>query len=153
MDALPAHLVTPFNGPIPPSNLLNKIARGVSQNKGPSDWPHSIRATRVKLLELARSRAKEDALLKQQRHIIKEEIEIDDDSHYSYFHEGEEKTFGDIGISSHRPLYRQSSMDFIKPSVTEIRENRNIARSVSAYPVRPLFFNHQPGTRISLTLL
>ena len=140
MDALPAHLVTPFNGPIPPSNLLDKIARGVSQAKGSSDWPHSIRATRVKLLELARSRAKEDALLKQQRHVIKEEVEIEDDSHYSYFHEGEEKTFGDIGIPPRRPLYRQSSMDFIKPSVTEIRENTNIARSVSAYPVRPPIF-------------
>ena len=140
MDALPAHLVTPFNGPIPPSNLLDKIARGVSQAKGPCDWPHSIRATRVKLLELARSRAKEDALLKQQRHVIKEEVEIDDDSHYSYFHEGEEKTFGDVGIPPRRPLYRQSSMDFIKPSVTEIRENTNIARSVSVYPVRPPIF-------------
>ena len=137
MDALPAHLVTPFHGPIPPSNLLDKIARGVSQAKGPSDWPHSIRATRVKLLELARSRAKEDALLKQQRHVIREEVEIDDGSHYSYFHEGEEKAFGDIGITPRRPLYRQSSMDFIKPSVTEIRENTNIARSVSAYPIRP----------------
>ena len=130
MDALPAHLVTPFNGPIPPSNLLDKIARGVSQAKGPSEWPHSIRATRVKLLELARSRAKEEALLKQQRQVIKEEVEIDDGSHYSYFHEGEEKAFGDIGIAPRRPLYRQSSMDFIKPSVTEIRENTNIARSV-----------------------
>ena len=102
---------------------------------------------------ISSQQGKEDTLLKQQRHVIKEETEIDDDSHYSYFYEGEEKAFGDIGISSHRPLYRQSSMDFIKPSVTEIRENRNIARSVSAYPVRPLFFNHPPGTRISLTLL
>ena len=101
--------------------------------------PHSIRATRVKLLELARSRAKEDALLKQQRHVIKEEVEIDDGPHYSYFH-GEEKAFGDMGIPSRRPLYRQSSMDFIKPSVTEIRENTNIARSVSPYTIRPLFF-------------
>ena len=149
MDALPAHLVTPFNGPIPPSNLLDKIARGVSQAKGPSDWPHSIRATRVKLLELARSRAKEDALLKQQRHVIKEEVEIDDGSHYSYFHEGEEKAFGDIGITPRRPLYRQSSMDFIKPSVTEIRENTNIARSVSAeHPylliIPPIRGSHSP---------
>jgi transcription factor SPN1 len=147
LDALPAHLVTPFNGPIPPSNLLDKIARGVSQAKGPSDWPHSIRATRVKLLELARSRAKEDALLKQQRHVIKEEVEIDDGSHYSYFHEGEERSFGDMGITPRRPLYRQSSMDFIKPSVTEIRENTNIARSVSVYLIRPLILYPIRGSR------
>jgi transcription factor SPN1 len=123
LDALPAHLLTPFHGPIPPSNLLDKIARGVSQAKGPADWPHSVGATRAKLLELARTRAKEDALLKQQRHVIKEEVEIEDGSHYSY--EGQERLFGDI---SRRPLYRQSSMDFIKPSVTEIKENTNIAR-------------------------
>ncbi|KAK0450260.1 hypothetical protein EV421DRAFT_1991212 [Armillaria borealis] len=58
LDALPSHLVTPFNGPIPPSNLLDKIARGVAQAKGPNDWPFSLRATRVKLIEIARSRAK-----------------------------------------------------------------------------------------------
>ena len=133
MDALPAHLVTPFHGPIPPSNLLDKIARGVSQAKGPSDWPHSIRATRVKLLELARSRAKEDAVPKHQPHVIKEEVEIEDGSHYSYFHQGEEKPLGDL---PHRPLYRQSSMGFIKPTVKEIRENTNIARWVSDYPNR-----------------
>ena len=80
---------------------------------------------------ISSQQGKEDTLLKQQRHVIKEETEVDDDSLYSYFYEGEEKAFGDIGISSHRPLYRQSSMDFIKPSVTEIRENTNIARSVS----------------------
>ncbi|KAI9574010.1 hypothetical protein HD554DRAFT_579258 [Boletus coccyginus] len=60
LDALPAHLITPFNGFIPPSNLLDKIARGVSAAKGPNDWPHSIRATRIKLLELARSMAQEE---------------------------------------------------------------------------------------------
>ena len=126
MDALPAHLVTPFNGPIPPSNLLDKIARGVSQAKGPADWPHSIRATRVKLLELARAHAKEEALAEQRRQIIREEVEIDDGSNYSYFHDGEEKPVG----GPRRPLYRQSSMDFIKPTPADIKDNASIARSV-----------------------
>ncbi|KDR79000.1 hypothetical protein GALMADRAFT_224250 [Galerina marginata CBS 339.88] len=126
LDALPAHLVTPFNGPVPPSNLLDKIARGVSQAKGPAEWLHSIRATRVKLLELARSRAKEEALAERQRQVIAEEVEIDDGSHhsnYSYFHDGEEKP-----VAPRRPLYRQSSMDFIKPSPADIKDNANIAR-------------------------
>ncbi|KAF8150662.1 hypothetical protein B0H34DRAFT_678454 [Crassisporium funariophilum] len=128
LDALPAHLVTPFNGPIPPSNLLDKIARGVSQAKGPADWPHSIRATRAKLIELSRGKAKEDALAEQRRRVIKEEVEIDDGSHYSYFHEGEHKPLGGVGIGARRPLYRQSSMDFIKPSPDEIKDNTNIAK-------------------------
>jgi transcription factor SPN1 len=58
LDALPAHLLTPFVGPVPPSNLLDKIARGVAQAKGTEEWPHSVRATRVKLMELARTRGK-----------------------------------------------------------------------------------------------
>ena len=126
MDALPAHLVTPFHGPIPPSNLLDKIARGVSQAKGPADWPHSIRATRVKLLELARAHAKEETLAQQRRQTIREEVEIDDGSNYSYFHDGEEKPVG----GTRRPLYRQSSMDFIKPTPADIRDNASIARLV-----------------------
>ncbi|KAF8954019.1 hypothetical protein BDZ97DRAFT_1869225 [Flammula alnicola] len=128
LDALPAHLVTPFNGPIPPSNLLDKIARGVSQAKGPADWPHSIRATRVKLLELARARAKDDALAEQRRQVIAEEVEIDDGSNYSYFHDGEEKPLRNAGIGPRRPLYRQSSMDFIKPGPADLKDNPNIAR-------------------------
>ena len=53
MDALPSHLLTPFNGPVPPSNLLDKIAKGVMHAKGPAEWPHSLRATRAKIVELA----------------------------------------------------------------------------------------------------
>lgn len=55
LNALPAHLTTPYNGAIPPSNLLDKIARGVAEKKG-ADWPHSLRATRVKLIEICRAR-------------------------------------------------------------------------------------------------
>ena len=57
LDALPSHLLTPFIGSIPPSNLLDKIARGVAEAKG-TDWPHSMRATRAKIVELARMRAR-----------------------------------------------------------------------------------------------
>lgn len=62
LDALPAHLLTPFNGLVPPSNLLDKLARGIAAAKGPNDWPHTVRATRVRLLELARVKAQEETL-------------------------------------------------------------------------------------------
>ncbi|KAJ7707578.1 hypothetical protein B0H17DRAFT_1156184 [Mycena rosella] len=117
LDALPPHLMTPFNGPIPPSNLLDKIARGVTQAKG-EDWPHSLRATRVKLIELARTIAEEDS---KPRKTIPEENDMDC-SDYPYFAEGDvlhQTTnigIGNIGLGPRRPLYRQSSMDFLNTS-------------------------------------
>ncbi|KAF9000684.1 hypothetical protein BDQ17DRAFT_1391226 [Cyathus striatus] len=132
LDALPAHLVTPFNGPIPPSNLLDKIARGVSEAKGPLDWPHSIRATRVKLIELSRLKAKEEALLEQQRRVIAEESEMDVDvgSSYSYFHDGTARpvTLKTVGVGARRPLYRQSSMDFMNAIGADVKNNKNITK-------------------------
>ncbi|KAF7773355.1 hypothetical protein Agabi119p4_5522 [Agaricus bisporus var. burnettii] len=126
LDALPAHLVTPFNGPIPPSNLLDKIARGVSQAKGPVDWPHSLRATRVKLIELSRHRAKEQAAARQQREAIAEEMEYasEMETNYIYNENGAEKP---VGVK--KPLYRQSSMDFMLNAVgTDIQNNENLTR-------------------------
>jgi transcription factor SPN1 len=86
---------------------LDKIARGVSDAKGPIDWPHSIRATRVKLIELSRVRAKEQA----QQAVAQES---DDDPFYT----GQ-------NYALHRPLYRQSSMDFLKSA--DLKENDGIA--------------------------
>ncbi|KAF7374777.1 hypothetical protein MSAN_00363200 [Mycena sanguinolenta] len=118
----PPHLMTPFNGPIPPSNLLDKIARGVTQAKG-EDWPHSLRATRVKLIELARTIAEEDS---KPRKTIPEESAMDYSE--SYFAEGDvlQQTTNigigktglglGLGLGSRRPLYRQSSMDFLETS-------------------------------------
>ncbi|KAJ7761908.1 hypothetical protein DFH07DRAFT_771228 [Mycena maculata] len=119
LDALPPHLMTPFNGPIPPSNLLDKIARGVTQAKG-EDWPHSLRATRVKLIELARKIAEEDS---KPRKTIPEENDMDC-SDYPYFAEGDvlQQTTNigigktGLGLGPRRPLYRQSSMDFLNNS-------------------------------------
>ncbi|KAJ7261832.1 hypothetical protein B0H12DRAFT_1069432 [Mycena haematopus] len=120
LDALPPHLMTPFNGPIPPSNLLDKIARGVTQAKG-EDWPHSLRATRVKLIELARTIAEEDS---KPRKTIPEESAMDYTD--SYFAPGDVlqqttnigigKTGLGLGFGPRRPLYRQSSMDFLDTS-------------------------------------
>ncbi|CAK5269454.1 unnamed protein product [Mycena citricolor] len=126
LDALPPHLMTPFNGPIPPSNLLDKIARGVSQAKG-EDWPHSLRATRVKLIELARTIAEEDS---KPRKSIPEEP-ASEVAHGS-FPQGDvlqpTTNIGkeDRGSGSRRPLYRQSSMDFLNAS--DVQDNDSIGR-------------------------
>lgn len=132
LDALPAHLITPFNGSVPPSNLLDKIARGISAAKGPNDWAHSIRATRIKLLELARRKGQEE-----RRNVIVEE----DGAPW-----GEVAYQGDVcrartpdpaevlqprtntPIHTRRPLYRQSSMDFMNPD--QLDRNETIARYV-----------------------
>jgi hypothetical protein len=120
LDALPAHLLTPFNGSVPPSNLLDKIARGVANAKGPIDWPHSIRATRVKLMELARLRAKESAPIENRR---RHRIPHEDD----YPYPGGEVLQQSTNTLSRRPLYRQSSMDFLNTAKVD---NDNIARFV-----------------------
>ncbi|KAJ8495041.1 hypothetical protein ONZ45_g13020 [Pleurotus djamor] len=114
LDALPSHLITPFNGPVPPSNLLDKIARGVVQAKGPVQWPHSVRATRAKLLEVARARAKEEALRLDDHRVIAEESDRD----YDVAMPSSEWAEVDVlqsttNLQRKRPLYRQSSMDFI----------------------------------------
>ena len=127
LDALPAHLLTPFNGVVPPSNLLDKIARGVASAKGPVDWPHSIRATRVKLMELARIRARDPAQDQNRRIIIEE-----DDDAYS---PGEvlQQTTNTVPT---RPLYRRSSMDFMNSAKIDLHNNEHIARYVLAVSAR-----------------
>ncbi|EMD34025.1 hypothetical protein CERSUDRAFT_117538 [Gelatoporia subvermispora B] len=118
LDALPAHLLTPFNGPVPPSNLLDKIARNVSQTKGPLEWPHSVRATRAKIVDLARIRAKEVAANGTDSDTIAEE---------------EYSDRGDVlrqttNTGPRRPLYRQSSMDFMQTAKQDLKDNESISR-------------------------
>ncbi|KAI8969498.1 hypothetical protein BD414DRAFT_525812 [Trametes punicea] len=113
LDALPAHLLTPFNGPVPPSNLLDKIARGVISAKGPVEWPHSLRATRAKIIELARLRATEDT----SSDTIAEEEPSEKDVLQQTTNTGPK-----------RPLYRQSSMDFMQPSKLDPADSITIAR-------------------------
>ncbi|KAJ3893213.1 hypothetical protein GG344DRAFT_87304 [Lentinula edodes] len=114
LDALPSHLVTPFNGPIPPSNLLDKIARGVANAKGPAEWPHSLRATRVKLIEIARQRAKEDPPRGPKSVVTDENDDI------SWLSRKRSR------VIPRRPLYRQSSMDFVNPG--DRKNGDNITR-------------------------
>ncbi|OSD06632.1 hypothetical protein PYCCODRAFT_1360420 [Trametes coccinea BRFM310] len=113
LDALPSHLLTPFNGPVPPSNLLDKIARGVISAKDPVEWPHSLRATRAKIVELARLRASED----MSSDTIAEEDSSDKDVLQQTTNTGPK-----------RPLYRQSSMDFMQSSKLDPEDSSAIAR-------------------------
>ncbi|KAG1766845.1 hypothetical protein EV702DRAFT_1203976 [Suillus placidus] len=131
LDALPSHLITPFNGSIPPPNLLDKIARGITAAKGPNDWPHSVTATRAKLLDLARARAMEE----RSKSIINEDV---------IFLSGNVHRPGDLSKRAERndtspdvlqpttnthkrhPLYRQSSMDFMTDAKAD--HNESIAR-------------------------
>ncbi|KAF9061337.1 hypothetical protein BDP27DRAFT_363857 [Rhodocollybia butyracea] len=126
LDSLPSHLVTPFNGPIPPSNLLDKIARGVANAKGPVEWPHSLRATRVKLIEIARQRAKEDSS-RTSRFVVPDENDIACYSGDSDVNVG--LTRKSSRVISRRPLYRQSSMDFMN---TDDRKNGDNITRLSA---------------------
>ncbi|EIN09707.1 hypothetical protein PUNSTDRAFT_143172 [Punctularia strigosozonata HHB-11173 SS5] len=111
LDALPAHILTPFNGSVPPANLLDKVARGVAQAKGPEQWPHSVRATRAKLLELAKSRAKEE----RQKLVLREEEEhpLRTGSPMDVLRQSTNTPDRPAGRSK-LPLYRQSSMDFMQ---------------------------------------
>ncbi|RPD60139.1 hypothetical protein L226DRAFT_545760 [Lentinus tigrinus ALCF2SS1-7] len=113
LDALPSHLLTPFNGPVPPSATLDKIAKGIIHAKGPAEWPHSLRATRAKIIELARLRVKDDTA----SDTIAEEESTDPD----VSQQTTNKRFK-------RPLYRQSSMDFMQPTKLDPAENETIAR-------------------------
>lgn len=132
LDALPAHLITPFNGSVPPPNLLDKIARGISAAKGPNDWSHSIRATRIKLLDLARCKAQEE----RRRAFVEEdgaplgEVACQGDACRAKTPDPAEvfQPRTNTPIHTRRPLYRQSSMDFMNPD--QLDRNESIARYV-----------------------
>ena len=98
---------------MPPSATLDKIAKGIIQAKGPAEWPHSLRATRAKIIELARLRVKDDTA----SDTIAEEESTDPD----VLQQSNPKRFK-------RPLYRQSSMDFMQPTKLDPAENETIAR-------------------------
>ncbi|KAF8501629.1 hypothetical protein F5888DRAFT_1251581 [Russula emetica] len=121
LDALPAHVLTPFIGPVPPSNLLDKIARNVAQAKGPSDWPYSLRSTRAKLVELCRVRAKEVSAEQKRYNTIEEE---DMDQDLEQFREVLKRT-----TNIKRPLYRQNSMDFMQSAKLELRGTDAFSRT------------------------
>ncbi|KIY44146.1 hypothetical protein FISHEDRAFT_62337 [Fistulina hepatica ATCC 64428] len=139
IDALPQHVLTPF-GPVPPAQILDKLARRVAAAKGPEDWPHSVRATRVKLMELSRARAAEEALLEKNGEVIREEpedaVEIRDGTELSDddLFQPTDKLNKTVGVNRRRrPAYRQSSMDFLNmPGVANAHDSTTIERTSSS---------------------
>ncbi|KAJ8590741.1 hypothetical protein M405DRAFT_146049 [Rhizopogon salebrosus TDB-379] len=136
LDALPAHLITPFNGSIPPPNLLDKISRGITAAKGPNDWPHSVTATRSKLLELARIRAQEE----RRRSVIDEDfVFLSGNSYHARMHrelnsgaeckDGTPDPADVLQPTTNTParrrhlLHRQSSMDFMTDAKADHKES------------------------------
>ena len=138
LDALPAHLVTPFIGPVPPSNLLDKIARGLTHAKGPVDWPHSVRATRVKLLELAKLRAKEETALSHTSSDVSERENM--------FNAQNARGSPDKRQNIRRPIYRQNSMDFMNVAEPHLDED-NITRY--SHRVNPVYSFDKDQCRLS----
>ncbi|KAH7097372.1 hypothetical protein BKA62DRAFT_833295 [Auriculariales sp. MPI-PUGE-AT-0066] len=106
LEMLPTSIVTPFNGPVPPNNYLDKLAREiVAAHEQKNDaWLHSVRQTRLKLHELAK--------VVSQRHLAN----IDEE-------DGKEN----VRLITKRPLYRQSSMDFLPAD--QIAANPSVGRA------------------------
>lgn len=99
------------------------------------EWPHSLRATRVKLIELARNRAREENMPLSRKATVEKEDDLAtsvEDSRYDGEVLQQTTNIGNIGIGlgSRRPLYRQSSMDFMNSSTTDLADNDDLLRSV-----------------------
>jgi transcription factor SPN1 len=91
--------MTPYVGVIPPPNVLDKLARNITSSRTALEWPHSVRATRIKLHELCRRKTVQKAI---ERHAPASQL----------------PTRGVVEVvlqppPARRPLYRQSSMDFL----------------------------------------
>ncbi|KAG8688103.1 hypothetical protein FRC08_011618 [Ceratobasidium sp. 394] len=99
LDNLPSHLMTPYVGVIPPPNVLDKLARNIALSRTALEWPHSVRATRVKLHELCR------------RKTVQKAIERHTPAPHPVNQNSPQVT--EIVPPARRPLYRQSSMDFL----------------------------------------
>ncbi|KAF8606568.1 hypothetical protein BDV93DRAFT_553735 [Ceratobasidium sp. AG-I] len=98
LDNIPSHLMTPYVGVIPPPNVLDKLARNIASSRTALEWPHSIRATRVKLHELCRRKTVQKAI---ERHTPAPN-QVTQNSPQAI-----------PAPPVRRPLYRQSSMDFL----------------------------------------
>lgn len=94
---------------------LHKYIIGVSQAKGPSDRPYSLRSTCAKLVELCCVRAKEVAA-EQKR--------------YNTIEEGDTDQVLKRTTNIRRPLYRQNSMDFMQSAKLELRGTDTFSRYI-----------------------
>ena len=92
----------------------------MAEAKG-TEWSHSMRATRAKIVELARLRAR-GTRDESASDTIAEEDSTDD---------APLQQTTNIGLK--RPLYRQSSMDFMQSAKINPQDNKNLSRYVSVY--------------------
>ncbi|KAG8747344.1 hypothetical protein FRC10_001523 [Ceratobasidium sp. 414] len=129
LDNIPSHLMTPYVGVIPPPNVLDKLARNIALSRTALEWPHSVRATRVKLHELCR------------RKTVQKAIERHTPAPHPVTQNSPQVT--EIMAPTRRPLYRQSSMDFLPvknepTSVTRLSSRlQRIDRLLSHSPFHP----------------
>ncbi|KAJ1307706.1 hypothetical protein OPQ81_001795 [Rhizoctonia solani] len=126
LDNIPSHLMTPYVGIIPPPNVLDKLARNIASSRTALEWPHSIRATRVKLHELCRRKTVQKAIERRApptQPTVCNPVEVVPES-----------------APPRRPLYRQSSMDFlpVKNEVTSVtRLSSRLQRADRMVPHAP----------------
>ncbi|KAG9001663.1 hypothetical protein FRB90_011575, partial [Tulasnella sp. 427] len=145
LESLPSHLFTPFVGSVPPQNVLQKLALGIKDTKGPIDWPHSVKSTRQMLHKLASKLALPPS-----------------------FADAAEKAAKELGATppadstiappkrkrpSRAPMYRKNSMDELLPSTPEVegkparstKENAHIIRASTRLQNRAdRFFTFHP---------
>ena len=107
MDAVPQNVLTPYTGAVPPSNLLDKLARGIVNAKGPNEWPHSVRQTRQKLVELARGQT-----------VVPATIDENVESTTASLRDSTNLQMSPVR-SRKRPLARANSMDFMQAANLE----------------------------------
>ncbi|TFK45859.1 hypothetical protein OE88DRAFT_1812332 [Heliocybe sulcata] len=136
LDALPSHVLTPFAGPVPPPNLLDKMAKGLAEY---ADWPHSLRATRAKIIEIAKTGGMESS--------VDEEANDRDSARSGVLSPT-------TNIEPKRALYRQSSMDFIQMDKQDVRSNESITRLSSRLQKTDRMIDnpaYHPYSRLSTT--
>ncbi|CUA68431.1 hypothetical protein RSOLAG22IIIB_03467 [Rhizoctonia solani] len=134
LDNIPSHLMTPYVGVVPPPNVLDKLARDIALSRNALEWPHSTRATRVKLHELCRRKTVKKAIERRAPPTPSSTVEIVPES-----------------APSRRPLYRQSSMDFlpVKDEATSVtRLSSRLQRADRMAPHAPFHPYSRPyGSR------
>jgi hypothetical protein len=127
LERAPSHLATPYVGAIPPSNLLDTIAREILETRSMSDWPHSLRATRQKLIQVAKKQARLDSKSSKMQSVTspRGEDELAIPPFLDHIVQEDHSTLMELdtppqpmrmGMSAMRqrtPLYRRNSMDFL----------------------------------------
>lgn len=145
LESLPSHLFTPYVGSVPPQNILQKLALGIKDARGPIDWPHSVKSTRQMLYKLASKLSVPPSLA-----------------------DAAEKAANELGNNppadatntppkrdraSRVPMYRKNSMDELLPSTPEVdgkpvrstKENAHIIRASTRLQHRAdRFFTFHP---------